>query len=131
LLNNNFSTGQYKAVQAKSKGDGADIWPSYQSIQNAKLECRPSEINVEDHLAVVPLQNLLDHTTRRIFKSNLDLEAEMVQIAEENGGQLSATLYYKNGFDGSGSHHRAMQPDVAGDQPGVNPIKVRRLVLRS
>jgi hypothetical protein len=45
------------------------------------------------------------------------LEAEMLQIAEQNGGQLSATLYYKYGFDGSGSHHRAMQPGAAGDQP--------------
>jgi hypothetical protein len=50
---------------------------------------------VEDHFAVVPLQNLLDHTTRRIVQSNLDLEAKMFQIAEQNGGQLSATLYYK------------------------------------
>ncbi len=32
----------------------------------------------------------------------------MLQIAEQNGGQLSATLYYKYGFDGSGSHHRAI-----------------------
>jgi hypothetical protein len=72
---------------------------------------------VEDHFAIVPLQNLLDHTTRRIVKSNLDLEAKMFQIAEQNGGQLSAILYYKYGFDGSGSHHRAMQPDAAGDQP--------------
>ncbi len=30
LLNNNFSRGQYKAVRAKSKGDEADIGPSYQ-----------------------------------------------------------------------------------------------------
>jgi hypothetical protein len=29
LLKNNFSRGQYEAVQGKSKGDGADIWPSY------------------------------------------------------------------------------------------------------
>ncbi len=28
FLNNNFSRGQYKAVQTKSKGDGAGIWPS-------------------------------------------------------------------------------------------------------
>jgi hypothetical protein len=82
LLNNNFSRGQYKVVQTKSKGDGDDIWLSYQSIQNAKLECRPTETNVEDHLAVVPLQNLLDHTTRRILKSNLDLEAKMLQVAK-------------------------------------------------
>ncbi len=68
--NNNFSRGQYEAVRAKSKEDGEDIWPSYQSVQNAMLECRPTEISVEDHFAVVPLQNLLDHTTRRIVKSN-------------------------------------------------------------
>ena len=35
LLNNNFSRGQYKAVRAKSKGDGADIWPTFESVQNA------------------------------------------------------------------------------------------------
>ncbi len=28
LLNNNFSRGQYGAEITKSKGDGADIWPS-------------------------------------------------------------------------------------------------------
>ncbi len=92
LLHNNFSREQYKAVWAKSKGDRADIWPSYMSVQNAKLECRATEISVEDHFAVVPLQNLLDHTTRGIVQSNLDLEAKMFQIAEQNGGQLSATL---------------------------------------
>ena len=128
LLNNNFSRGQYKAVRAKSKGDGADIWPSYQSVQNAKLECRPTEISVEDHFAVVPLQNLLDHTTRRIVKSNLDLEAKMFQMAEQNGGQLSATLYYKYGFDGSGSHHRAMQPDAEGDQPEGKSLYATQMV---
>jgi len=59
LLNNNFSRGQYKAVRAKSKGDGADIWPSYLSVQNAKLECRPTEISVEDHFVVVPYRTSL------------------------------------------------------------------------
>jgi hypothetical protein len=59
LLNNNFSRGEYKAVLAKSKGDGADIWSSYQSVQNAKLECRPTEISVEDHFVVVPYRTSL------------------------------------------------------------------------
>ncbi len=77
----------------------------------------PNWNSVEDHFAVVPLQNFLDHTTRGIVQSNLDLEAKMFQIAEQNGGQLSATLNLKYGFDGSGSHHRAMQPDAARDQP--------------
>ncbi len=97
-----------------------NIWPTYQSVH--------AEINVEDHLAVVPLQNLLDHTTRRILKNNLDLEAEMFQMAEQNGGQLSTALYYKYGFAGSGSHHRAMQPDAAGDQPECKTLNATQMV---
>ncbi len=55
----------------------------------------------------------------------------MLQIAEQNGGQLSATLYYMYGFDGSGSHHRAMQPDAAGDQPeGKTHNTTQMLLLR-
>jgi hypothetical protein len=61
-------------------------------------------------------------------KSNLDLEAKMFQIAEQNGGHLSATLYYKYGFDGSGSHHRAMQPDAAGDQPECKTLNATQMV---
>jgi len=52
----------------------------------------------------------------------------MFQIAEQNGGQLSATLYYKYGFDGSGSHHRAMQPDAAGDQPEGKTLNSTQMV---
>jgi len=53
------------------------------------------QFSVEDHFAAVPLQNLLDHTTRRIVESNLSLKAKILQMAEQNGGQLSATLFYK------------------------------------
>ena len=52
----------------------------------------------------------------------------MFQIAEQNGGHLSATLYYKYGFDGSGSHHRAMQPDAAGDQPECKTLNATQMV---
>jgi hypothetical protein len=61
-------------------------------------------------------------------KSNLELEDKMFQIAEQNGGHLSATLYYKYGFDGSGSHHRAMQPDAAGDQPECKTLNATQMV---
>jgi hypothetical protein len=57
------------------------------------------EIAVNEKCAKVPLQQLLDHTTSRVF------EAQMLQIAEENGGNLKATFFFKYGFDGSGSHH--------------------------
>jgi hypothetical protein len=64
------------------------------------------------------------------MKSNLDLEAKMSQIAEQNRGHLSATLYYKYGFDGSGSHYsgRAIQPDAAGDQPECKTLNATQMV---
>jgi hypothetical protein len=33
-----------------------------------------------------------------VLKSNSNLEAEMLQIVEQSGSQLSATLYYKYGL---------------------------------
>jgi hypothetical protein len=52
-------------------------------------------------------------------KNNLGLEAKILQMVEQKGVQLSATLYYKYGFDRSGSHHRAMQPDANKDSEEV------------
>ena len=60
LLNQNLTRVQYQAIRAISKDKGADIWPSYKEIQSAKLDCRPEEIEVSDHSAFVPLQQLLD-----------------------------------------------------------------------
>jgi hypothetical protein len=73
-------------------------------VQRTKAECRPKEIAVDEKCAKVPLQHLLDHTTSRVF-AHTAVEAQMLQIAEENGGNLKATFFFKYGFDGSGSHH--------------------------
>ena len=104
MLNNNFTRAQYESVQSQSKVEGADIWPSYLKVQRTKAECRPKEIAVDEKCAKVPLQHLLDHTTSRVF-AHTAVEAQMLQIAEENGGNLKATFFFKYGFDGSGSHH--------------------------
>ena len=127
MLNNNFTRAQYESVQSQSKVEGADIWPSYQKVQNAKAECRPKEISVDERCAQVPLQQLLDHTTSRVF-AHTAIEAQMLQIAEENGGNLKATFYFKYGFDGSGSHHRAMQPDSMGDLPECQTLNASQMV---
>ena len=73
-------------------------------VQRTKAECRPKEIAVDEKCAKVPLQHLLDHTTSRVF-AHTAVEAQMLQIAEENGGNLKATFFFKYWFDGSGSHH--------------------------
>ena len=128
LLNQNLTRAQYNAVRAISKEKGADIWPSYKEVQSAKEKCRPEEIEVSDHSASVPLQQLLDHTTKRILALDPSIEANLQKIAGENDDQVTATLVFKYGFDGSGSHHRQMQPDQAGDHLEVKTIVATQLV---
>jgi hypothetical protein len=83
---------------------------------------------VSDHSAFVPLQQLLDITTKRILELDQSIEANLHNLAEENDNQLTATLTYKYGFDGSGSHQRQMQPDQAGDHSEVKNLFATQLV---
>jgi hypothetical protein len=128
LLNQNLTRSQYNGVRAICKENGADIWPSYKEIQNAKEQCRPEEIEVSDHSAFVPLQQLLHHTTSRILELDSTIETTLQSLAEENGNQVIATLTYKYGLDGSGSHQRQMQPDQAGDHSEVKNLVATQLV---
>ena len=128
LLRQNLTKAQYQAIRYQSKEKGADIWPPYHQIQEAKANCRPEEIEVSDHSALVPLQELLHHTIKRILVSEPAVEQEMVRLAEENDNQLSAELIFKLGFDGSGSHHRHMQADQAGDHPTVKSLVSTQMV---
>ena len=56
------------------------------------------------------------------------VEAEILQIAEDNGGNLKTTIYNKYGFDSSGSHLRAMQPDSMGDLPECKTLNASQMV---
>ena len=128
LLRQNLTKAQYQAIRYQSKEKGADIWPPYHQIQEAKADCRPEDIEVSDHSALVPLQDLLHHSLSRILVSEPGIEQEMVKLAEENDGHLSAELIFKLGFDGSGSHHRHMQADNAGDHPTVKSLVSTQMV---
>ena len=128
LLNQNLTKAQYLALRLTSREKGADIWPSYHEILAAKLDTRPSDIEITDHSALVPLQQLLYHTTSRILEKYPSIENEMIQIASDNDDQLTATLIFKLGFDGSGSHHRHMQPDNQGDLPKVKSLVATQMV---
>ena len=90
LLNQDLTRAQFQAIRAISKEKGADIWPSYKEIQSAKLECRPEEIEVSDHSAFVPLQQLLNHTTKRILDLDPSIVANLENLAEENDNQITA-----------------------------------------
>ena len=66
-------------LPGQSKAEGSDIWPTYQKVQNAKEECRPKEIAVNEQCAQVLLQQLLDHTTSRVF-AHTAVEAECYRL---------------------------------------------------
>jgi putative intracellular protease/amidase len=76
----------------------------------------------------VPLQQLLDHTLKRILELDPLIEANLQKLAEENDNQMTTTLIYKYGFDGSGSHQRQIQPDQAGDHSEVKTLFAPQLV---
>ena len=76
----------------------------------------------------MPLQDLLHHSVHRILLNEPEVEKEMVRLAEENDGPLSAELIFKLGFDGSGSHHRHMQADQTGDHPTVKSLVTTQMV---
>lgn len=79
------------------------ILPSYSKVQEAKLSCYPplTSIEVENTSAKVKnLQDLLDHTTRRI------LMIESVCCKD----LLDLVLYCKWGCDGSSGQSEYKQP---------------------
>ena len=48
----------------------------------------------------VPLQNVLNHNTARIFEDQ-DIVEHIERLAEANGGELEITNFVKIGFDGT------------------------------
>ncbi|EFN71130.1 hypothetical protein EAG_13606, partial [Camponotus floridanus] len=63
-----FSKYQYKIMRMQAKERGADLYPNYHRILEAKKRCYPENMNITDKSAEVPLQSLLDHTTMRILE---------------------------------------------------------------
>lgn len=88
LSKRSFQNLRNRTLEKKSK-----IFPSYNNVRVAKEDCLPSppkEWLVTDDSAEVTLQDLLDHTTRRIF--------ELVGVSPEIN---EFRLICKVGFDGT------------------------------
>ena len=76
----------------------------------------PRNIEINEHDAKVPLQDLLDHTTISIIEQEKDIITEAVQGKQENE-KLSCTLICNWGFDGTSGHSEYKQkfspPDIS------------------
>lgn len=93
---------QYEVIRAATKKAGHDIFPSYKKITLAKKNCYPGGIRISETSSEVPLQNLLDHTVERIFKTKTEEELDGL-----NGRNL--ILHVKWGFDGASGQNEFSQ----------------------
>jgi len=67
LLTNNLSKAQYNSIKTACASKNCDIFPNYNVIVEEKKQCRPAGIIYRELEVLVPMQELCDHTTRKIF----------------------------------------------------------------
>ena len=67
LLRCKMTKDIYCEMRRASAESNANIWPSYAKVLEYKKKCRPDGMVFGEFSAYVPLQQLLDHTTKRIL----------------------------------------------------------------
>lgn len=104
LLDGPMSKNLYIKMRLASKNAGADIWPSYDHVREAKIKCRPPKetIKISETIAEVELQSLLDHTAKRIIE--VQQESITLFLKENKKTEIEILLMCSWGFDGSSGH---------------------------
>lgn len=104
LVNADLSKESYVFLRQIHREKACFMYPPYEQVLNEKKKCYPKGICVDEFETKAPLQNVLDHTVKRLVK---DLESAL-DICLENGNvqgeeeKLSLELVAKYGIDGSG-----------------------------
>ena len=80
---------------------------------NTEYKCRVQELSVSDTIEKVPLQNLLDHTTKRIVSLQQEVTCAIELV---NNNKFICEIIFSYGFDGSSSQAAYKQKF---DSPGV------------
>lgn len=98
MLDMNISRNSYQTMRNQAKTRGANIYPSYKKVREAKIECYPAEhkMKISEQSCEVELQALLDLTTTRI----LELQEDVIKTIEKKNLE-NLELISKWGFDGS------------------------------
>ena len=84
IFKNNLSKQQYLNMRNGAKFRNCNIYPSYEEILQCKYKCRVQELSVSDTIAKVPLQNLLDQTTRQIVSLQQEVILCAIKPANDN-----------------------------------------------
>lgn len=100
ILDNNLTKQQYINIRLGSKKRMCNIYPSYEKVFVEKKKCYPSNIDIGESSCKIPLQNLLDHTTNRIFQIPSIFKINL---------RTSLKIIYKWGCDGSSGQSQYKQ----------------------
>lgn len=97
VIDSNMTRPCYQTLRLTSKVKGANIFPNYNHVDNAKTACYPHNIMVNEIFTEIPLQNFLNHTAERIVGLNKEAVSKMTTAGE----QLKLNLVLKWGYDSS------------------------------
>jgi len=100
MIDSRLTKSSYQIIRTQAKSRGADIYPSYKRLCEAKAECYPPKecIHITETMSEIELQALLDLTVRRIIQ----LQSEVLQRTQNMLHNLR--LISKWGCDGSSGH---------------------------
>lgn len=104
LIDAKLTKKSYNTIRSAAKEKGANIYPSYSKLINAKKLAYPNNISTTEVSSEAPVQDLLHHTAGRIIKT----------IKHNIQGKF--TLICKWGFDGSSGQSEYKQ-GWEGDEP--------------
>lgn len=120
-LDLNLTVNKYKLLRKRLQEKNINVLPSYEQLSKTKQESIPLPLQITDVSASVNLQDLLDHTAKRIIMS--------MKLDESNLACKDFILYSKWGCDGS-SGQSVYKQQIASDKSDANLFMVSLVPLR-
>lgn len=106
IIDSRITKNAYQQTRIGAKQRGANIYPSYKRIIESKQRCYPEGVNVNEISASIPLQQLLDHTTRRLCEI---LDFSQYNNTFKKSENFEVEFIFKWGCDGSSGHNEYQQ----------------------
>ncbi|XP_076663948.1 uncharacterized protein LOC143370380 [Andrena cerasifolii] len=124
FITTNLSKRQYNLLRETGLKEGTNIYPSYYKIKQAKEDCYPpiNFISVDEQMAKINIQALLDHTSSRILK----VLQEQTPTLELSNKQL--VLITKWGCDGASGQSQYKQKIISGQDFDDSSVFIASIV---
>ena len=110
ITNARLTKYQYNIIKSNALEENCPLHPNYESVIKAKKRCYPDNIVITESSAEVPVQDLVDHTMKRLALSPNDLFSRVEDNNIENLWLIS-----KWGCDGTSGQAEYKQLFQTGD----------------